>query len=824
MIVRNNSTAEKVDLTGKWKFRAISSSVKQIQSKSKIIKWMNAAVPGTVHTDLMTQKIIPDPYIGMNELDVQWVDTVRWEYAREFRVHRSLLKRGRVMLVAEGLDTYATVYVNNRKVAETQNMFLEHRLDVKNILKRGKNTIRIVFDSPELRARELEKQNGTLVVAVEPHRVYTRKAQYSFGWDWGPKLTTSGIWREIYLEAFDTARIRNPFVRTVSITPEEAILDVSADIERTNDKPLKLYVKIATKERIIETTVPADNSTARVRMTIKEPLLWWPNGYGKQNIYTAELSLFTGTNEGVDFSTVSFGIRTVRLLCDEDKNGETFIIDINGVKIFCKGANWIPADNFIPRIPSSRYESLLRSATDAHMNMVRVWGGGIYEQDIFYELCDRLGLMVWQDFMFACGEYPEYDWFIRSVSEEAEQNIKRLRNHPSLVLWCGNNECEYLFCNKHPGKSPDDMRGAFIFRDELARLCAEFDGTRPYWRSSPFGSGHPNDESNGNHHQWDVWSNWKDYRHYESVRPRFVTEFGFQAPANRITYEEITGPEERDMQSKVMEHHNKQIEGTERLFRFQAGHYKVTSDFDTFIYQGQLLQAEALKFAVEHWRRQKFHTAGSIFWQLDDCWPVSSWSVIDSALRPKAAYFYAKRFFAPVLISLKRSHDGVDVWVTNDLLADVGGRIEVYLMSWNGDRKKFTSMTFMCAANTSAKTAVISRKRLGSIDISAHYLLARFTRPGEILSENRYILDEPKHLALPDAGIKTELKGSINEFLLTVVAKKFAKDVCIEFEGIPAVLSDNYFDLDAGQTKILDVRSQAGLRQLKKSLRVRHLR
>jgi beta-mannosidase len=815
---------EKIDLTGKWKFRAVNPLIKIPSPKIKLTRWMDASVPGTIHTDLLMHKIIPDPYYRINELDVQWVDTIRWEYKRDFTVSQSLLDRERIELVAEGLDTYAAIFLNGKKVADTENMFLAYRIDVKKQLKPGRNVVRVVFDSPERRTKDLEDKYGKLNVAVEPHRVFSRKAQYSFGWDWGPKLTTSGIWRNIYIEAYDIARLTDPFVRIVSVTKEEAVLDISAGVVRTKSSPLKMFVRIVNGERVVETVVPVDSGTARVRIPIKDPALWWPNGYGDQTLYTSEMQLMDENGLLIDSCLVTFGIRTIRLLREQDDAGESFVIEVNGVKIFCKGANWIPADNFVPRIQGSTYESLLRSAAAAHMNMVRVWGGGIYEEDIFYDRCDKLGLMIWQDFMFACGEYPENESFIRNVRGEAKYNIRRLRNHPSVVLWCGNNECEYLFCNENPGKTPDDMRGASIFRDELASLCEENDGTRPYWRSSPFGTGHPNDESNGNRHQWDVWSSWKDYTHYATDYARFVTEFGFQAPAHPRTYGEITKPDEMDIQSRVMEHHNKQIEGTERLYRFQSAHYRITSDFNTFIYQGQLLQAEALKFAVEQWRRLKFHTAGSLFWQLNDCWPVSSWSVIDSALRPKAAYFYAKRFFSPVLISMKRSSDGVEVWITNDRLENIRGKIEVFLLSFSGVRKRILSMNFRSAANASQVAALISSRRLGKFEKSSHYLLAQFRSGDELLSENRLFFEEPKHLDLPDAGLQTELYGRKNVFNLKITAKKFAKDIFVDFQNLDATLSDNFFDLDAGAMKHLDIRADAGLLQLKKSMRIVHLR
>lgn len=674
---------KKIDLNGVWRFKAVASKTNLPPDHADVQEWMAASVPGTVHTDLMAAGRIPDPFVRMNELDVQWIDSRRWLYRREFEVERALLEEDAVYLVAEGLDTFVRVKLNRRIVGQTADMFVEHRFEVKRFLKVGKNVLEVLIDSPVIRSQKLQQKHGALEVALEPHRVYVRKAQYSFGWDWGPKLTTSGIWRDIYLEAVSGCRIVSVFARSEKIMRHKAVVRVTVELERRTKSPVDVRIEIQGEGFEHWQSFAMRGETKSLVINVPKPRLWWPNGYGDQPLYQLRV---IASVDGVecDEGVTSFGVRTVRLLQEKDEEGRSFIIEVNGVKIYCKGADWIPCDNFIPRIRPSTYERLLALARDAHMNMIRVWGGGIYEQDVFYELCDRLGLMVWQDFMFVCGEYPEQPWFLRLVKDEAAKAITRLRNHPSITIWCGNNECEWIFCTENPDKTADDMTGAPIFRDLLPSLCRSLDGTRPYWRSSPFGIVFPNAESSGNHHQWAVWGLWKDYEEYENDNARFVTEFGFQAPAHLRTFESVTVPSDRTAQSKVFEHHNKLTEGTERLFRFQAAHYTVGTELDDFIYKGQLVQAEALKTAVEHWRRRKFKTAGSLFWQLNDCWPVSSWAVIDSALRPKAAYYYAKKFFAPILVSLKKRQDGLEVWVTNDLLSPVVGELEVSLRSFDG--------------------------------------------------------------------------------------------------------------------------------------------
>jgi len=792
---------KQIDLNGQWRFKAEGGR------SNRVRQWMDAEVPGTVHTDLMRNGKIPDPFYRMQERDVQWVESEQWVYRRTFVVPKDLLKETVVELVAMGLDTVASVSINGKPAGRSANMFVEHRFDVKRLLRAGKNTIEMRFDSPVQWAKRLERKHGPLRVALEAHRVYIRKAQYSFSWDWGPKLTTSGIWRPIRLEAHSVARLADPFVKVLSADKKEAIVVVSANVVRRDAGPLRVSVEISGGSEAvnIRRTVRGNRFSARLRLP--RPDLWWPNGYGEQPMYLAHIALEEG-GEVLQAVDVPFGIRTVRLLQEKDSQGSSFVIEVNGAKIFCKGADWIPSDSFIPRLTEKTYGTLLSMAKDAHMNMLRVWGGGIYEEDLFYDLCDRLGLMVWQDFMFACGEYPEQQPFIQNVKSEAEKAVARLRNHPSLVVWCGNNECEWLFCSENPSKTADQMTGAPIFRDLLPAVCRRLDGTRPYWRSSPFGKGSPNDESNGNHHQWVVWSAWNDFKKYEQDNARFVTEFGFQAPAHAKTMARVMLPADCTPQSAVMEHHNKQEEGTERLFRFQAAHYRVGDTFEDFVYKGQLVQAEALKCAVEHWRRRKFDTAGSLFWQLNDCWPVSSWSVIDSDLRPKAGYFYAKRFFSPVLVSIKRAGRGVQVWLTSDLLQPVRGELTVELLSFTGKVEWKKRANISMAANASRRVLDVAEREYTSFPEDRHYLLATFESEGVILSENRFFFVEPKHFRLPAARPHASVRWAADvEGVLVLRAAGFVKNLFVDLPG--AILEDNFVDLDGGRTREFRFRSSA---------------
>ena len=811
----------KLDLDGAWEFKASKGSQHIPDLCARAKEWLPATVPGTVHTDLMANGVIPDPFYRMNETELQWIDHVAWEYRRSFEVPDALLEEKSIQLCAEGLDTYAKIIMNGKTVGSAANMFVEHVFDIRKHLRRGQNTIEIHFDAPVPRSKALERQYGPLQVAHEAHRVYARKSQYSFGWDWGPTLTTSGIWRRIFIEGYTQERIRAPFARVLLLSAKEAVVRFSVEVEgeRRPEGKSEMCVKV---EGADDARAPIKGGKATVDVTIPRPRLWWPNGQGEQAMYKAALILSRGDTI-LDRQELAFAVRTVQLLQEKDEEGKSFILVVNGRKIFCKGADWIPVDSFLPRIEDSRYERLLRLAKDAHMNMLRVWGGGVYEDDRFYDLCDKYGLLVWQDFMFACGEYPDNEWFLDNVREEASRAVKRLRNHPCIAVWCGNNECEWSFCTNNPGKRPDDMIGATIFRDVLPEVCRRLDGTRPYWRSSPFGSGFPNDESNGNHHQWLVWSFWKDYPAYEKDNARFVTEFGFQAPANVKTMETCTLPEDRHPQSRVMEHHNKQIEGPERLFRFMGGHVRIETDLSRFTYLGQIVQAEALKCAVEHWRRRKFHTAGALFWQLNDCWPVSSWSVVDSGLRPKAAYFYAKRFFAPVLLSFKKTDEGADVWLTNDLPAPLSGRLGLSRRTFDGEPAWTREIPCHVPANSSKTIFRVRRQLLRELHPAREYLLGTWRDDNGTTSENRFFFMEQKHLSLPEPELSVEIRPAEGrEFVAEVKAHRFARGVRLEISGEDAAFENNFVDIDAGSVRNIGFSSSSSLDALRKRLTLEH--
>ncbi|CUU03246.1 beta-mannosidase [Candidatus Thermokryptus mobilis] len=815
-----------IDLNGEWEFKVCSESFIPDELKRKLFNWQVAFVPGVVHLDLLRSGLIPDPFFETNENLVQWVDKVDWVYRKRFIVDFDFSDFHSVKLTFEGLDTVGTVKLNGLEIGSFENMFISYSFDVKGNLNQGENEVEVVFKAPTFVAKELENKYGKLLVELASHRVYLRKAQYSFGWDWGPILTTSGIWKPVYIEFLKFARIKNVWFKTVSISSSKADIFTEIEIEKFTDDDIDLVLTVLSEGEKIYERKFVQKGGDRVRghrFEIYEPRLWFPSGYGEQALYNAVVEIFKG-GELIDRVEKKFGIRTVRLIQEKDEDGESFIFEVNGEKIFCKGANWIPADSFLPRVRKDDYDKLLEMAKEANLNMLRVWGGGIYEDDYFYEKCDELGIMIWQDFMFACASYPEFQEFIENVKNEAIQVVKRLRNHPSIVIWCGNNENEWIWVDK-TGKSPDEMPGASIFNEILPSVCDSYDGTRPYWRSSPWGKNYPNSETDGNHHQWKVWSGWLDYKNYEFVKARFITEFGFQSPPHVKTLNEVIKPENRDFNSPSIHHRNKQVEGIERLFRFLIAHHKVVSDFEELIYRMQLNQAEAIKFAVENWRVRKFKTSGTIFWQWNDPWPVISWSAIDYKRRPKALYFFAKKFFSPVLLVIKKVEDRAQIFIVNDLLNPISCGVIIKTMTTRGEVKFFSKFNASVRGNDVALALDVPLSELKVEDFKTDYIYAKLEVDGSVIAENSLYLTEPKFLKLKNPGLRYKLIKSDEETLtLRITSSGLAKSVFINFEnGDDIWLSDNFFDVHPSATVEIKVKSNKSVAELLRSLRIKYL-
>ncbi|HEY0256859.1 MAG TPA: glycoside hydrolase family 2 protein [Candidatus Methylacidiphilales bacterium] len=808
-----------------WKFR---------QLKGKDDKWLSARVPGCVHADLLHHKRIPDPFWGDNELQLAWMEEAGWTYRCEFTVGSGLRSREHIDLVVEGLDTLAILRLNSREIAKTESMFFGFRVDVASSLKPGRNLLEITFLNPMsyIRARksptDFAEWNDPVGGAS-----HIRKEQCSFGWDWGPRFPTAGIYLPIQLEAWDENRIESVRV-TQSHRPGQVILNL-APATTTGTGQFRHTVSLAGK---------VVSSGPGLQAEISAPQLWWPNGHGDQPLYDVRLELIVGDSV-VDTWEKRIGLRTIVLDRHPDAFGETFQFVVNGKAIFAKGANWIPAHSFVTEAGRALYDDLLTSAAEAHMNMIRVWGGGIYEKEEFYDLCDEKGLLVWQDFMFACAQYPGTPEFQSLVRQEAEYQVKRLSWRTSLALWCGNNEIEQMV--PEIVKTPD-RKAAYeeLFYDILPSLVEKLDGATPYWPSSPhnpegYEKGH-NNECAGDCHFWDVWHGRFPVKRYEEMNFRFCSEFGMQSYCSPEVAATFCRPENFNVFGPEMENHQKNNAGNQIILDYISRLYRFPKDYAALAYLSQLNQAYCMKIGVEHFRRSSPRTMGALYWQLNDCWPVASWSSLEFGGRWKALHYEAKRFFAPALLSIhvpgtetagkgnivtSTIHDvhihtvfdgpqdqaGVIVWSLHHLRQGVlrTGKRKVALRYGESARQ----LTLDFASDL---------KRHGARSL---ILQAELVVNGEAVSRQTVFFTAPRYLDLPPARIEIRLKKiAPSRYNLTLTAKTFQHAVGFHFRGIAYRASDNFFDLFPQSPREIVVTTEKDLTvaALRKSLETTSLR
>ena len=798
---------------------------------------VKATVPGTVHTDLLAAGKIPDPYFRDNEDRLQWIGEADWIYRRTFEVPEDFLRQKQILLRCEGLDTLAAIKINSQQIARTDNMFRAWEFEVKDALKTGKNTIEIRFAStiPYIKKRELEHH---IPLSAPPHGVnggnWLRKEQCNYGWDWGPCLLTCGIWRPIKLIAGSGIRLKDIDIKQKHGKDGSVTLDIK--VVRTSAGKIKTNagVIISLGERkIIEGNAVFKGDTARITLVIDNPELWWPNDMGGQPLYTVTVNLLAEDGSILDTQCKRIGLRTLRLQRKKDKWGETFQFVVNGVPFFAKGACWIPADTFAPHLSDADYADLIRSAAAAHMNMLRVWGGGFYEADIYYDLCDELGICVWQDFMFACATYPTFDQsFLDNFQAEAEDNIRRLRHHPGIALWCGNNELEQGWV----GDEWNDRQMSWadyskVFDNLLPAMVHELDPERDYWPGSPHSPhGDRNDFNNpnwGDAHLWDVWHGKQPFEWYRTAQHRFCSEFGFQSFPEPKTVYGYTASTDRNITSYVMEHHQRSGIGNTTIMTYMLDWFRFPRDFESTLWLSQILQGMAMKYAVEHWRRNMPRTMGTLYWQLNDCWPVASWSSIDYHHRWKALHYMARQFFAPLLVSgVENTAKGtVEIYVNNDLVENCTGEL-----SW-----KVTNAAGEKLMQGAQRVDIKRGSRRVNVLQLADYIKAKGVRDiivwlelkvkGETVSTNFVTFARPKHLELHQPEIKSEVNVKKSNIEVTLTAKTPALWTWLELDGVDTRFSDNFFHLPPGKPVTITLLTDKPISyaEISKKLRVRSL-
>jgi beta-mannosidase len=821
-------------LHSNWRFRALNPD-----AAAQFKDWHSATVPGVVQTDLLANKLIPDPFYQTNEAALQWIGLTDWEYESHFDVDSATTAREHQEIVFEGLDTFAEVYLNDRKILDADNMFRTWRVDVKKQLRGGDNVLRIVFRSPVMKLLpELEKlpyhllSVNTAQSAAEkgiPTDPFTRKAPYHYGWDWGPRFVTEGIHRPARLVSWDGVRIRGVHVDQQKITKQEAKLAVEVEVDSSTQQLAEIRVNYDGGSISIKQQLDPGMNTVLIPVRIANPKLWYPLGYGEQSRYKFNVTVKAGK---VDDSVAKMtGLRSIELRRQPDQWGKSFEFVINGMPVFAKGVNVIPFDSFLPRVTPDIHRKILAAAAAAHMNMLRQWGGGAYETDDFYDICDELGIMVWQEFMFGGAMVPGDTAFQENVRAEAIDNVKRLRDHPSVVLWCGNNEMETGWRNwgdrmyfKNSLK-PDDRERVWqdyvvLFRDVLKSVVARYSPQTPYWPSSPSANfeAPPDNPRDGDMHYWMVWHALEPIQKYTEQTPRFMSEFGFQSFPELATISTFAKPDEFDIGSTTMRAHQKNTGGNERILTYMLREYREPKDFASFVYLSQVQQAEAIKTGAEHFRRLRPRTMGALYWQLNDCWPVASWSSIDYTGRWKALQYYAVRFFDDVLVS-PFHHDGkVEVFGVNDKLTPVRASLRRRLLDFNGKVLATSTTDVEIAPQSSAMLSTNSdAELLESADPTNAFAVYELIADGKILSRNDIFFREMRDLALPAAKVEPRWSGA-NE--ITLRSPVLARHVALTFGDLDVHASDNYFDLLPGESVTVKLDTKANAEELKKALKI----
>ena len=799
-----------MSLNGQWRFKGFEESNGEEQGAFKPEYndegWVAAEVPGTVHTDLMANKLLADPFKDQNENKVQWVPETEWWYRKEIVLPPEVLGKQVVELDFDGLDTFATVWVNGKKVGEANNMFTPWRFSIKEAVKTGKNTLAIRFKPIYRVARELEAKYrgkyGNLHAENFSARPYVRKVQYSFGWDWGPTLPTAGIWRPCRILAFDGARLGYFSALPTQVDKARAKVKLVAEVYAATAVQLRLKFTLSgfnqNVEREVTVEAKAGLNFVDCVVDVAEPRLWWPRGYGEPALYDASVALYVGS-EFLGEVSVKVGIRSVELLQEPDEEGTSFIFAINGQSVFCRGANWIPADSFLPRVTADHYRRLLDLAAKANFNMLRVWGGGVYEDAVFYGLCDELGIMVWQDFMYACAAYPEEEWFLKMAEAEAAAVVRRLRGHPCIVVWCGNNEIQWH--HKTIWKDRAQPFGYSAFDEILPSVLRRLDGTRPYRPSTPYhGEEDPNSQRSGTRHNWVVWSKQADYPAYLEDTGRFLTEFGWQAPPSLELLRQYLESADLNVDSAAFLAHEKQVNGLKLLRTLLALHYPVPEDFERFVLYAQLNQAEALKTAVTHWRSRMFKTSGCLIWQLNDCWPAVSWSLVDYGLKAKPAYFFVKRALEPVISPLMVKGGRVHGYVVNETRESLELAFGFEVFRFTGESLHSESRMVHVPAYSSLHVLDVALDELPVADDCI--LTASILKNDAVLCGDVKTVGEPKDLKLPSPQIhvKAEKIGA-KTFQVTLEAPVYVKAVILGSACLAAKFSDNYFDLIPSRQK-----------------------
>ncbi len=820
-----------------WKFR-----------QARLTNWYPATVPGVVHTDLLQNKIIEDPFFRLNERGLQWIDKEDWVYETCFTLATDMMRKENMELVFEGLDTYADVYLNDECILKADNMFRRWSIPVRQYIREENNILKVYFHSPvkidvpkwdalpyQYPASNDQSENGGLF--NKKISIFARKAGYHYGWDWGPRLVTSGIWRPVYIRAWSDSRINDVFIEQKEVGAGRAVIagHVELDADKDMDGVLVTITDEATGRVLGERQADLKRGTNRVTVdfVLHKPKLWWSNGLGEPFLYRFRTDIIAG-GELLDSKTERMGIRSLKVVHQPDKDGHTFYIELNGRPVFAKGANYIPSDNFLPRVTPANYKKTIFDAAGVNMNMLRVWGGGIYENDVFYDLCDEYGIMIWQDFMFACSMYPAEGALLDNIRQEAVDNVKRLRNHACIALWCGNNECQDAWLGW--GWKREIERQNKEYADKIwAQYRQQYHVTLPgvvreyapgtfYWPSSPFAfEGEMSGTTDGDRHYWSVWHGKAPISDYDSEKSRFFSEYGFQSfPEFESVKRYAPYPEDWDIRSEVMMSHQRGGDHANGLIEtYLLNEYKKPRDFRAFLYMNHVLQGDAIKTAIESHRRQMPYNMGTLFWQHNDCWPVASWASRDYYGRWKAQHYYVRKAYDDILISPVVEGDDLKVYAVSDRLENTSGRLQLQVCQFDGTVVRHWDKSVGISGNDSRVCfSAPLAKLLEGTDRGTVYVRVDYTDKSGRVYHNNYCLGKQKDMDYPKVDLQTEVRSIEGGYEVMVSADKFARAVCLSIADNESVYSDNYFDVQPKSSVQVQVRTRLSAEAFNGSLRL----
>ena len=775
---------ETITLHNNWQFKKVNDT-----------DWNSATVPSNVHSDLLENELIKNPFIGNNEHDLQWISETDWEYKTIFSVDKKTLQKEHIGLNFEGLDTYASVFLNDSLILKSNNAFREFQVDVKSQLK-DDNELRIVFENTtKYEEQEKAKLNYSL---PEGNRIFTRKAQFQYGWDWGPKLNTLGIWRPITLNTWNDLKIKDIHINQLELNDSNANLKLDIDLESVNTESLIYDIYINNKLVLLKQT--------DLTFQIKDPKRWWPHNLGDPYLYNIKV-VVRKDQTVLDSISTKIGLRTIELITEKDSFGESFYFKVNDVPVYAKGANYIPQNSMQNKVTDVHYETLLNNAVVANMNMLRVWGGGIYENDIFYDLCDEKGILVWQDFMFACAMYPGDNEYIENVQQEAIDNVKRLRNHASIALWCGNNENSegWHRWGWQDGRSEEEKDEIWnnylkVFDSILPNTVANLTDT-DYWESSPkYGRGNPKYELEGDAHDWWVWHDAYPFEHLEEQVPRFMSEFGFQSLPSYEVINYINQSDSLEINSIRFKNHQKHIRGFQLIDEYMARDFPIPTKAEDYVYMSQLLQAYGITKGIEAQRRSKPYNMGTLYWQLNDCWPSVSWSSIDFFGNWKALHYKTKKAFDNILVSSKIEDNRLKTYVVNDNIETINGVLILKLIDFTGNEIWSMSKEANALENSSQ---LFNEIDLSKIDLNANVLVSNYNG-----NTSTFYLTKPKNLKLKQADIYQKITKTDNGFEIELSSTTLQKDVFL-FTKNEGHFNDNFFDLLPNETQVIIFKTEA---------------